>query len=157
GPGAGDLDPGAAAGADVPGLADGQAAGDAGVNVPGVLDAGGAFIAPHAADDLGGGLDDAPGAGQLADGLGVGGAHQPDAAIGGGADPVPLVVVAAQSLPGLGADLDADAEGPASLVELPEGDAAGHGRVVVAGQQDRAGLGVAGCGGVGDELGDGHG
>ena len=68
--------------------------GDLRVHGPGVLDAGGPFVAPHAADDLGGGFHDPARSGQFADGLGVGGAQQPQAAIGGGGDPVPLILIA---------------------------------------------------------------
>ena len=77
-------------------------------------------------------------AGQLAQRLGVGGVHDPDAAVGGGGDPVPLVLVAAESLPGLGGDLDAEAEGPAAFVQVGQRDPAGDGAVVVGGQQDGA-------------------
>ena len=39
--------------------------------------------------------------GQAGDRLGIRGAEQPDAAVGGRRDPVPLVVVGRQPLPGL--------------------------------------------------------
>ena len=142
---------------DVPGLADRETAGDARVSGPGVLDTGGPFVAPHPADDFGRGLDDAAGSGQFADGLGVGGAHQPDPAIGGRGDPAPLVIVAAQSLPGLRRDLDTDAEGPAAFVQLPQRHPARHRRVVITRQQDRPRLALAAGGGVRDKLRDGHG
>ena len=113
-----------------------HAADQVGVGGPGVLEPGGALIAPGVADQLVGGLQDAAGAGQLAQRFGVGGVHHPQAAVGGGRDPVPLVVIGAQALPGLGADLDADAEGPAAFVQVGQRDAAGDGGVVVGGQQD---------------------
>ena len=62
------------------------------------------------------------------------------AAVGGGGDPVPLVLIGAQSLPGLGRHHHAQAEGPAALVQVRQRHPAGHGRVVVGGQQHRAGL-----------------
>jgi len=142
---------------DVGGLPDGEVADDARVGDPGVRDTGGSFVAPHVADELAGGFDDAAGDGQVADGFGVGGAHQPDAAVGGVGDAFALVVVVAESLPGLGGDLDAQAEGPAALGQLVQGQAAGYGGVVVAGQQDRTGLGAAGGGGAADQLGQGQG
>src|ERR1039457_5224006 len=55
---------------------------------------------------------------------------------------VPLVVIGAEALPGLGGDLHADAEGPAPFVEVGDGDAAGYGAIVIGGEQDRAGLGA---------------
>ena len=90
------------------------------VDGPGVLDPGGSFVAPHAADDLGRGLHDPPGAGQFADRLGVGGAQQPDPAVSGGGDPVPLILSRAQSLPGLRRHLHPDAQRPAALIQLPQ-------------------------------------
>src|SRR5262249_59640961 len=79
----------APAGVDIPDLADIQGACGVWVHGPGVLEAGGAFVAPHAADHLCGGLDDPPCSGQFADRLGVGGPEQPDPAIGGGGGPGP--------------------------------------------------------------------
>ena len=49
-----------------------------------------------------GGFQDAAGVGELGEWLGVGGVHYPQAAIGDGRDPVPLVLVGAEALPGLG-------------------------------------------------------
>ena len=142
---------------DVPGLANREAAGDTRVGGPGVLDTGRPFVTPHTAQDLGRGLDHAAGSGQFADRLGVGGAHQPDPAISGRTDPAPLIIVAAKALPGLSGDLHADAEGPATLVELPQRHPAGHRRVVVTGQQDRPPLTLRAGGGVGDQFGQRHG
>ena len=90
-------------------------------------------------------------------GSGCGVRMQPYPAVGGGRDPVPLVIGVAEAVPGLGGDLDADAQGPAAFVELPQRDLAGHGRVVVAGQQDRPRLGDHAGGGMGEQLGDGEG
>ena len=50
---------------------------------------------------------------------------------------------------GTSGHLYADAQGPAALVQLPQRDATGYGRVVITRQEDGAGLGVAGGRGVG--------
>jgi hypothetical protein len=47
------------------------------------------------------GVGDLAGSGQRGDRLGVGGAEQPDAAVGGRGDPVPLVLAGGQAGPGL--------------------------------------------------------
>jgi hypothetical protein len=49
----------------------------------------------------------AAGPGQLHHRFGVRRLHEPDAAVGGGGDPVPLVLIAAEPLPGLGRELQA--------------------------------------------------
>ena len=58
------------------------------------------------------------------------------------ADPVPLVIVAPEPLPGLGGDLHPEPEGPAAFIQVGQGHPAGHGRVVVGGEQDRAPFGA---------------
>jgi hypothetical protein len=47
------------------------------------------------------GVSDLAGSGQRRDRLGVGGAEQPDAAVGGRGDPVPLVLAGGQAGPRL--------------------------------------------------------
>ena len=115
---AGDLDEGGAAVVDVTGLPGLQGADEAGVGGPGVLDAGGALIAPGGADELVRRFQHPAGAGERDDGFGVGGVQEPDAAVGGGGDPVPLVLIGAEALPGLGGDLDAEAERPAAFIQV---------------------------------------
>jgi len=66
---------------------------------------GGAPVAPRGTDELVRGLQHPALPGQRGQRLGVRGAHDPDAAVGGGRDPVPLVLVPAQALPGLGSIL----------------------------------------------------
>ena len=129
---------------DVAGLPDLQAADQVGVGGPGPLLAGGALIAPGVPDQLVGGLQDPAGAGQLGERLRVGGVQDEDAAVGGGRDPVPLILGRAQALPGLGADLDADAEGAAAFVQVGQRHPPGDRGVVIGGQQHRPRLRRAG-------------
>jgi hypothetical protein len=93
-------------------------------------------------EHLGGGLDYPPRPREVGDGLGERCAQQPDAAVSGPGDPVPLILRRRESVPGLRGDLHPDAEGPAALIQLPQWHPAGYGRVVIAGQQDRLGLGA---------------
>jgi hypothetical protein len=53
------------------------------------------------AGQLARGFGDFAGSGQGGDGLGMRGAQQPDPAVGGRGDPVPLVFLGGQALPGL--------------------------------------------------------
>ncbi len=70
------------------------------------------------------GVGDLPGSGQGRGGLGMRGAEQPDSAVGGRGDPVPLVLVGGQARPGLGGYLHRQAQRPGSLVQLPDGQPA---------------------------------
>ena len=156
-PGAGDLDEGGRAAVDVAGLPDVQAADEVGVGGPGPLLAGGALIPPGVPDQLVRGLQHPPLPGQLGQRLRVRGVHDEDAAVGGGRDPVPLILGRAQALPGLRGDLDADAQRPAPLVQVGQRHPAGDRGVVIGGEQHGAGLAVRVGGGVGGQLGQRHG
>ncbi len=56
------------------------------------------------------GLRHLAGSGQGRGGLGMRGAEQPDAAVGGRGDPVPLVLIGRQAVPGLGGHLNREAQ-----------------------------------------------
>ena len=85
-------------------------------------------------------------------GFGAGGSQEPGAALGGGGDAVAFVVVLAEAFPGLGGDLDGQAEGAGALVQPPDRQPAGDGGELVDGQEDLA-LTVDGVGG--EQVGQG--
>src|SRR5262249_188444 len=85
-----------------------------------------------------------------AGGAGVGGG------MGGGGDPIAVMLGGGKALPGLGGHLYPDPQASAALIQRPQWHLARDGRVVVAGEQDRPGLGAGAGGGAGDQLGQGE-
>ena len=101
----------APAAVDVRGLADVQPPDDLGIDDRRALGPGQPLVRPERhAQQPPGGVHYPPHAGQGRDGLRVRGAEQPDAAVGGGGHPVPLVLVGGQPRPGLRRHLDGQAE-----------------------------------------------
>jgi hypothetical protein len=90
---AGDVDEGRGAVMEVARLPDGQAADQVGVGGPGPLLPGSALIPPRVADQLVRRFQHAPRARQGDEGFGVGGVEDEDAAVGGGRDSVPLILI----------------------------------------------------------------
>ena len=104
------------------------------------------------------GLQHAAGPGQLHQGLGVGGVHQPDPAVSGGGDPVPLVIIARRVPARTGRRPARRARGTGRVrTGCDSGTRRDTARVVVGGEQDRAAFGAGRGGGVGDQFGQGHG